>query len=116
MYYIFDKDKNFLKESDTPFNVDETIQPKEGYQLKGIEIEKPEYDSSLYFLVSNVIDDFEKLTRTFDWNIQEHPLEKIQEIAEFNAKIIEKEELKVIDVNKLTLEERIERLEKLYAN
>lgn len=117
MYYIINKDtRELIRESETPFNVDESIQPPDPLiQLKLVNdnTEVP-HDPLTQKLVREFVDDDKEFTRTFYYTVADKPLEEVesakQGLKKRNEKNLIASELRS---SKGTLEERVRRLEKI---
>lgn len=72
MYYIINKEtRELIRKSQTPFNVDETVQPElPQFQLKRVDDDTvPTYNAATHKVVRSFVDDDEAATRTFYWEV-----------------------------------------------
>jgi len=72
MFFIINKTtRQVIRTSETPFNIDENVQPGGGViQLKRIDDEtKPNFDPATQKLVRNFVDDDSAFTRTFSFSV-----------------------------------------------
>jgi len=116
MYYIVDvKTGETLKESETPFNVDENVQPPFPLaQLKGVEPEPPQFNKMTQKLNKVFEDNFSNFTRVFSYETETLPDELIAKHRNTVNKRNEKNTLiNTFKLSNLSVEKRLERLEDL---
>lgn len=72
MFYIINKEtRELIRRSETPFNIDATVQPPPPMiQLKRIDINtKPAFNAATQRLNYDFVDDDAVFTRTFSWSV-----------------------------------------------
>lgn len=122
MYYIVNiETRQLIKQSSTPFNIDETVQPDYPLiQLKGVENNtEPSYDPATQKLKREFVDNDTLFTRTFYWNVvaktaQEQAAYQQQLDAEATRQQI-KSVYNALKDGQGTSAERIQRVEKAVA-
>jgi hypothetical protein len=80
MYFIIDKNtRELIRRSDTPFNIDENVQPPDPLiQLKQVNDDtQPAYDPATQRLVRVSTDNDAAFTRTFSWSVEALSQEEI---------------------------------------
>lgn len=122
MFYIINKTTgDVVKKSDTPFNIDESVQPPDPFmQLKILRNEtKPAFNAATEKLVITHTDDLQAFTRTFHFVKQPLTAEEIALKAEADAAEVTRLQIKAVYLDLKngtgTAGERLVRIEKALA-
>lgn len=122
MYYIINKDsRELIRESRTPFNINEAEQPPDPFiQLKRVNDDtQPAHNAATQKLVREFTDNDAACTRTFQWVIVAKTAEEQAAYAEAQADEVTRQQIKAVyqDLKNGvgTNIERLQRIEKATA-